>query len=171
MDNLEFLRATNNIGYGSARIPSLRDSEIVSLLGPLLSSDGAPGLRELGDQVRSEQCSALEAFAERAASWAVRQNDVGIIEVGLLALGLAARRGDPREIAMSASLLWRAAELISASPGLLFARTETRLGATEGGALSSFANRKGADRSIEAMGFRESEDADGFRFVYATDFV
>ncbi|MFJ8689860.1 hypothetical protein [Micromonospora wenchangensis] len=107
----------------------------------------------------------LTVFAERAASIAVRHQDVHEIRAGLLAVVISQEiADDPRESIAALSLLYRAAEMIGGDPNSEFVAASNAVGGEVGGLLD-FLRRSQEDRSIEAMGYEEGDDQGGFCFV------
>jgi hypothetical protein len=104
----------------------------------------------------------LAVFAERAAALAVRRQDSLDLRAGLLAAVAAhATTDDPREVIPAFALLYRAAELTGQDPAAEFG-TAARL--TGSPVPLAFLDRDPRDRTIQAMGYEESEDEQGFRF-------
>ena len=138
-------------------IPSPRDEELIRLL----TRSSAPLLE---DEVRPEHAQVLLAFAERAATLAVRRRDTSVLTAGLKALTLAADL-DARDATILLPLYFDAAMRLDSDPAVLFA-TAVVSAPKDGVAASlrSFANRSPEDRSLEAMGYVASADSDGFRY-------
>ena len=97
----EWLRATNNRGYGPLPIPQPRDAEIEALLRSWMALDEST--RQAAAQgIAEEQRFTLLAYSERMASLAVRKRNQELIRLGLLALGIDGWRGDWRVISQCA---------------------------------------------------------------------
>jgi hypothetical protein len=156
--DLEILDPSQNEGYLDERLPSARDREILDLI----SGAGKNGrLRELSAHLSGNHVPVLLAFAERMAALAVRNRDPEMIRRGLLAACLTFAVGDRRDALLVLPLLWRSAERLLLDPASEFAAVSDDLGCDE---LSQFARRDPEDRSIESMGYVESQDDDGFRY-------
>jgi len=159
----EWLRATNNRGYGPLPIPQPRDAEIEALLRSWMALDEST--RQAAAQgIAEEQRFTLLAYSERMASLAVRKRNQELIRLGLLALGIDGWRGDWRDNAALISLHYDAAQRVGADPASLFETTAGVLSPKAANALRSFLRRAPADKSLEAMGYEAGTDADGFRY-------
>ncbi|WP_041289194.1 hypothetical protein [Kribbella flavida] len=106
----------------------------------------------------------LAAFAERAASIAVRHQDSREVRAGLLAAVIALDlTTDQRDVVPVLALLYRATEMIGDDPALAFL-TVTELCGGRTRPLREFLARSPADKTIQAMGYDEGDDGHGFRF-------
>lgn len=156
------LDPTNNEGYGSARLPCVRDGEIASIVRRI---EGPEDFGEAKQTLGHGHGSVLSAFAERMASLAVREKSREALRDGLSAEQLAlAVVGDYRDSLPALSLLFRASELIGADPAMEFAAVAAVAGSPDDQPLLDFAGRDQEDRSLESMGYIEQDDEDGFRF-------
>lgn len=150
------LTAADNVGYGTQPIPAPRDYEILNLL----TGVGVAAF----DGLSPEHANTLTAFAERAASWAVRTGDVLLVKAGLYAVGRSLSVCDKRDALIAMSLLYRACEKSGIDARRAFSESAFGLGPTAQEFVDEFLKRSQRDKSIEAMGFSESMDSDGFRF-------
>lgn len=105
--------------------------------------------------------SVLEAFAERAASLAVRTKDDIWIRNGVAALCATSIASDRRESEIVLCLLYDAAIRLGLSPRAVF---------SEGlflkrNLIESFLCRDEKDKSLSSMGYIAGSDPDGFRYV------
>lgn len=153
---LQFLTAAANVNYGRLPIPCDRDFQILTWLTGLD--------QELLRSPTFDQANTLLAFAERAASWAVRTGGTRLILGGLSAVGVAAPASDPRNVVVALSLLHRACELNGADPRLVFSEAVGSFKERVQDLFQSFLDRSPRDKSIEAMGFSEAMDDTGFLF-------
>ncbi|TVT40862.1 hypothetical protein FNH05_23310 [Amycolatopsis rhizosphaerae] len=156
------LEPTKNFNYGSQDLFSARDNQIRDLL--LKVKDGTmfeqakQFLPRDGDRV-------LSAFAKRAASMAVRHQDARELRAGILAAAIDQEvSSDFREGLPALALLYRAAEMIGRNPDLEFSAINDLSGG-RARSLVDFLRRPPEDKSIEAMGFEEGDDKQGFRFL------
>jgi hypothetical protein len=152
----DVLDPANNAGYGTWRLPAVRDTEIADRVRELLASRPVPSL----DPGR---VAVLSAFAERMATLARRTGSVDRLRAGLDAMVLAHLGAADRDAVVPLALLWRSAEVLGIDPREVFLAAETRAG-TDGGALARFADRRPEDRGIDAMGYLEVEDEFGFHY-------
>jgi hypothetical protein len=156
------LEPANNIGYGREVLPCGRDGQIRDLILDLTVNVSFEQVMQL---VPHDADSVLSAFAERTASHAVRQQDERELRAGLYAAALAlALTTDAREVLPAVALLYRAATMIGRDPDREFAAVSHWIGDHASG-LVDFTRRAPADRTIEAMGFVEGADENGFRFL------
>jgi hypothetical protein len=156
------LEPQNNIGYGREDVPCARDGQIKDLILDLTANVSFEQVMQL---VPRDADGVLSGFAERSASLAVRHRDERELRAGLYATALAlALTTDAREVLPSVALLYRAAAMIGHDPDREFVAASGWIGDHAPG-LVDFTRRAPADRTIEAMGFEEGVDEDGFRFV------
>jgi hypothetical protein len=159
------LETKANHGYGPKPIPIERDFEINEFLDAVIAA--SPEERaDLIASLDALHAPVLRAFAERMASFAVRQRSSEPLRRGLLALALGGAADDEREMIMVLPLIYRSAQLIDADPDSLFGETSQALGGgTASELIRDFPARSVEDRSLTAFGFTEGRDADGFRYV------
>lgn len=156
------LQPQNNVGYGSQDLPSTRDGEIRDLILHLADNDSFDHVTHL---IPDGADLILGAYAHRAATIAVRRHDPRELRAGLIAAALAEPlSSDPREVIPALALLYRAAIIIGHDPDPEFATVNSLTGDRAPG-LAGFTRRTPHDRTIQVMGYQESEDKDGFRFT------
>ena len=161
----DILRAAGNVGYGPRPIPDRRDKEIENLLSRYMARSDSTG-DPIDAPLSNDHSSALGAFSERMASLAVRTQDMRLITLGLVALGLATNQSrDVREEILIISLHYAAARKLSADPARIFLGAALYVAGPGKGLIISFLSRSAQDKSLASMGYREGQDADGFRFV------
>jgi hypothetical protein len=158
---LDILDPELNEGYLNQQLPSSRDREIVSLLNAATQSGQ---LEDLSHLLERPQSAVLLAFAERMASLAARTSDRDALRSGLLAAAVATVASDVRDALLVLPLLWRSAEHLKLDPATELAMAAKRLPLASA-TLEQFAARSPEDRKIEAMGYVESVDEDGFRYA------
>lgn len=147
---LDALNPAGYEGYGLDPLPSPRDRRVRAVL-EALTGEATSGIPKGAERV-------LGAFAERAASLAVRRRDTETLRLGGVAAALALSvAGDFRDELPALALLCRAAELIGVDPRAVLPADEP--------VVTDFLRRAPRDRAIGAMGFRETVEDDGFRFV------
>jgi hypothetical protein len=149
--------------YAEAAIPNERDVAIVALLRKACRTGGLGQLVEL---IRPEvEAETLRTFALRMASLSVRRAEPGLLRLGLLAVAVSSLRGlDRHDDGSVLAPLWRSASLLSLDPTTEFTTAAARFppGAAP---LEGWLGRPERRRDLSAMGFHESADADGFRYV------
>lgn len=156
------LGPARNVNYGREELASTRDGQIRDLL---LGMADEAGFEQVAGLVPRDADEVLNAFAERAASIAVRHQDARELRAGLIAAAIAhVISGDPREVVPALALLYRAAEMIGNDPRSEFAFVSEIFGGSER-ALYDFLNRTTEGKAIEAMGYEEGDDVRGFRFL------
>jgi hypothetical protein len=144
-------------GYLHWPLPCPEDHEIAEIIDPLVLDPTV--------LTNASQANVLSAFAARMAMLAVRRQSHEFIVKGLLASTLAlSGHSDFRDVISDLALLYRAAELIGERPKELFVSTADRLPPELAEWLISFAGRTPEDRSLQAFGYVEKYDKDGFRF-------
>lgn len=156
------LDPAKNVNYGRQDIPSARDSQIRELL-LRVSDQGA--VDRIAPWMPRDASRVLNVFAERAASLAVRHQDARELRVGLLAAAIARTlTDDERDVLPALALLYRAAEKIGHDPDVQFTAVQKLCGG-HGRFLTEFLRRTAVDKSIDAMGYEESHDKQGFKFI------
>lgn len=160
LHDLSILDLEANVGYLDEQLPNVRDAEIAALVRN--TADRA-GLAELEGEVDRAQVPVLLVFAERMASLAVRRHDVASLTDGLRAAALATA-GDTRDAMVALALLWDAAGRIGVGASDAFRSVAGDL-PRGGPALERFAERDPEDQTIEAMGYRTT-DEDGLRYEW-----
>jgi len=161
MDLLLYLASDATDGYGRQPIPSSIDDKVRELMTSLEAMD---------TQARHTTLSIMEvrhgfvllAYAERMASLSVRTKKKELIVSALSALAIGAKLVYFKEAMPVMSLLYRSIEKLDLNPqNILFSP-----GSFADQQFSEFAkgflSRSDEDRSIEAMGYVENSDSDGF---------
>lgn len=152
----------SNRGYGASPLPSERDGEIAALVAYLVEE-----LRPDTPNLALEACHApvLLAFAERMATLAIRRHSADHLRDGLRAVALAGSvASDPREVLLILPLLWRSAQILGLDPSAEFGAIGRSLAGPGGEQLIAFLSRSEEDRGIQAMGYSEAIEEDGFRY-------
>ncbi len=155
-DSLEVLRPERNRGYLKTPLPKQRDTDISELVG-----SGGPDLSRVGRT--HDHHPVLRVFAERMASWAVRTGDLETLKTGLVALSLAGL-GESRDTLTILPLFLHAAKKLGFDPVALFREAAQTASPAAAEVLEGFLRREAEDQTLEAMGYREGRDADGFRY-------
>lgn len=161
--NAAWLDVASNQGYGRLPIPAPRDEQILALLREwqCLSEEEREAASRL---ITKDQMLTLLAFSERMASLAVRVRNRAFVVSGLIALGLDGWRTDWRENMLLLCLHFDASKKIGADLDSIFQEAANTLSSKVSTALVAFLKRSPADQSLEAMGYKESVDEDGFRY-------
>lgn len=144
-------------GYLARPLPDALDLTVVSALAavrPAVDDHPLIGRSRAADSV-------LEAFAERAASLAVRTKDDIWMRSGVVALCATSTASDRREAEIVLCLLYDAAKRLGLSPKQVF---------SEGlflkrNLIESFLCRDENDKSLSSMGYVAGADSDGFRYI------
>jgi hypothetical protein len=160
---LQLLDSKQSNGYGNLPIPCAIDDEVHALVAHLVALDPA-GRRDLLSRMTQRHGYALLAFAERMAALAVREVRPELVDIGLSAAAISADLVDFRDALMVLSLLYRSAEKLGLDPSAAFAKVESFGNQYFDECIRRFPHRAEADRSIQAMGYVESEDQEGFRY-------
>ena len=161
-----WLASSDLDGYGPRPIPDPADTRIDALVDAVLADPAWLGPAVAASIDGDPRPFALTAYSERVAARAVRDRRPADLSRALLAIALAFNgAADWRDVMLFLPLPWRSAELLDADPAALYAQVAelpTGLGTRF---VRGFLDRSPADRRIGAMGFREGEDAGGFRYV------
>lgn len=144
-------------GYLARPLPDALDRAVVNALAAVRSAvDDHP----LIGHSRSAD-SVLEAFAERAASLAVRTREESWIRNGVVALCATSTSSDRREAEMVLCLLHDAAKRLGLSPKEVLSKGRF----LKRDLIENFLRRDESDKSLSSMGYAAGADSDGFRYV------
>ena len=150
--------------YGPRPIPDPIDDEVRELVRSVDEADWETR-KVLFGLMNAHHGWVLLAFAERMASLAVRTGNPQNVSEGLEALAYGAQFIDLREAILIMSLLYRSATKLNLDAVVLFDEA-ARLGDADFAAVArTYPSREEHSRSIAAMGYIESDDHDGFRYV------
>lgn len=152
----------NSLEYNKfSPIPCLFDSKISDLIDTYVntSSEGQNFIRGVFSHKYS---STFFFFSERMACLAIREKLEKHIFEGLIAHAIENGKFDWRENILVLSLLYHSAVKIGTDPTLLFNRAAAFAEGEIKKIIQNFPNRVPEDRSIEAMGYVESENEQGF---------
>ena len=160
----EWLFTKLNIDYAKMPLPSDIDSQISLLVRSWLTLEEPARIAALA-RVSEEHTYLLIGYSARMATLAVREHEAEYILLGLVALGLDGWCGDWRNNALVVPLHYDAARRIGLSPDHIFEEAASVLPSSPADFLRSFLHRTEEDKSIEAMGYSVSADANGFLYV------
>jgi hypothetical protein len=145
------------------RIPNEKDRSITELLERWVALDERE--RQISaSKISFTQAQILRAYGERMASAAVREHDARRIFFGLIALGLDGWSYDWRENVMILALLYDSAQRIDANPVEVITKAASLLAPSASVQMQHFLSRSAHDQSIQAMGYENGRDVDGFRY-------
>ena len=153
-------------GYAPANFPDSRDAEVDDFVdglcraGPGAVQAVAPRLSEKGRQV-------LAAYAERAASRAVRDMDPDRLTHGLVALVIAGLDHNSLEALLRMPLFEDASRRLGVEPSDLFEDVAGIVGHPGSVNLMVWLARRPEDRTLDSMGFSVGNDKSGFRYVWS----
>jgi hypothetical protein len=160
--NLDLLKPEVNTGYLPQPIPATRDGEIGMLLSRVLE---AKCLARFNQMIEDGHAVVLRAFAERMASSAVRNLDVANLRLGLIALLLSWHGPDSREALTVFPIFLDAISRLNLDLTSFVASIRQTVGDQLIDPLIEFLKRTEVNKSLEAMGYAEGADDDGFRYV------
>ncbi len=143
-------------GYFAKELPCPIDNDVQSVLRRL-KERWDPQM--LG--MTAVHGNVLVVFAERMANYGVRARDAELLEQALWALAIAAKLVYYKEVLPIVSLVYRSAELLGLDTRSLFLQGHGPGGGDFDEYLARFVERSAKDRSIEAMGYVESQGVDG----------
>jgi hypothetical protein len=161
---LFFLEENYTDGYGTWPIPHPLDEKILNLIERWKKLDVKERI-ETSNFITSKYHFVFLAFSERMASNSVRKINPQYIADGLIALGLDGWAFDWRDNVLVLSLLYHSTVLIGAEPKTIFTNAGKLLSPNVQKAFTLFLNRNPEDKAIAAMGYVESMDKDGFRYL------
>jgi len=158
--DLDVLSPENNTGYLPRPIPVIRDGQIADLLSRSMAEYS---LARLSLRLTDGHAMVLRAFAERMASAAVRNRSPEQLRIGLIALLLGIGRADLREGLAVLPLFHNGLLKLHIDPPAFADSVRQTVGDRLADPFVQFMNR--ADKTLEAMGYQEGVDTDGFRYV------
>lgn len=106
----------------------------------------------------------LLVFAERMASIGVREKSSKRLLDGLIALIIEDGRGDIRANIMIMAPLYDASEKVGADPDNLFRTAASYSNNEVAELIRTFPERSSRNKSLRAMGYKEVDSPDGFRY-------
>ena len=159
---LVLLKSAIGSAYYKQPIPSEIDKGINKILEEFAAFDQVD-MKQIADGVSGDDARVLGFFAERMASLAVRENSIAHLKQGVVALLIYAQTEDPRDVVLVLSLLHDAGIKISGNPKQVFNEVSSVIGDAQ--LLSGFLARSDEDKSINAMGYEESESSEGFLYT------
>jgi hypothetical protein len=160
---LLYLASDATDGYGLSPIPSPIDEKVRNLVASFEAMDITSRQVTLSN-MDERHGFVLIAFAERMSSLAVRTKNVDLIAEALSALAISARLVYFKEVMPVVSLLYRSAQNLGIDPRRPL--SDPFCVGDEGFSefVNKFPDRSHEDRSIEAMGYEENSDGDGFLY-------
>lgn len=160
--DLEILRPEANPGYLQAPLPTSRDGEIIALLSQVIAEDR---VAEFAHQLLEQQGLVLRVFGERMASAAVRNKDPALLKTAAIGFLLDVSYSDVRDVLIVLPLFCDAIKRLKLNAKSFCKSVRAITGEQLASPLEKFLKRKEQDKSLEAMGYIASADADGFRYV------
>lgn len=155
--------------YEESPIPDGRDDAVGALVTKALDADI---LEDLVALIEPRYDSAiLGIYAARMASLCVRRSDPSLLRNGLIAVGLAHRKTlDARDDTTSQALLWRSAEILGLDPTEEFTWAAAKI-PSSASFFTSWLKRRAKFKNVASVGYKESADKDGFRYVWGKDYA
>ncbi|HEX2203894.1 MAG TPA: hypothetical protein VHG91_11375 [Longimicrobium sp.] len=150
-------------GYLRQPLPAAADAP-PERLARLFAGAPPEARAQMSGLVTQRVADFLLAFAERMASLAVRERSPDRLRLGLAAVALEDFRYDSREDLLVLAPLYHAAGKIGADPRDLFDEAAALAPGAGADGLRSFLRHRDLHRILDALGYRESADADGFRY-------
>jgi hypothetical protein len=155
------------LAYYGSPLPSAKDDEIAGLVDAYLAEPPAERLK-IATGLDDSQANWLGTYAHRMALLSVRQKSRDILGSAIVALLMAAKVTDPRDSTMTIAVLYRAAQLLGLGEDPFRDAAPEAPDAAAGKLLLSYLDRADADKTVEAMGYRELNGKNGLIIVYGT---
>ncbi len=159
---IALLKLALDSAYYQQSIPGKFDEEISDIIADLSGRDNKE-VEIIANSISGDHGRVLGLFSERMASLAIRQNSIDPVKRGLFALLIYARTEDPRDVLLVLSLLHDAILKVGQNPKVVFNEANTYLNASS--LLNDFLKRSEEDKSIDAMGYKESSNDEGFLYA------
>lgn len=164
-NTLDRLIDDEHLDYASQPIPCELDYVMGNLVN--LYKRLSPEKRETVQSLTSERNSyTLLAFAERMAALGVREGSRERLLDGLLALIIENYNADWRDNLTKLAPLYHSAVKIGIDPQGLFMEAASYGNNEVAEVIREFPQREPEDRSIEAFGYKEFHEIDGFRYKW-----
>lgn len=163
-DVIEFLGSSQTNGYGPMPIPVGIDDDIHDILLPFFRNGQGNG-NAWTSHITERHGFVLMAYAERMASRAIRESRKDLLFESLSALALATPVVYIKEAIPIVGLILHSAHKLGVSPQDLLMDRKRIPSMVVDNLIMEYEERQEEDRSIEAMGYIEGVDADGFRYV------
>ena len=150
-------------GYLGLPIPAAEDQVVTDFLDSSVAAGPAEIIR-LTTEASRDGRDVLLAYAERAATLAVRLRDRGAVIRALIAVEIGGLSYGSRQALITMSLIDRACRIIGCDFEDALEEAARKVGHPGTLAFATWLTRSAEDRAIEAMGYGEGQDVDGFRF-------
>jgi hypothetical protein len=144
--------------------PGGREAKDATVAAVMARIDSSESFERLAALVDVKIAGALNGFAHRMATLAVRSRDSAIVVQGLVAAQLVMMVDDPRDALVTYSLLYRSAEEVGVGASELFCSTSFMPSGEFQETPAEFAKRDPAIRSISAMGMMLVDTPEGPAF-------
>jgi len=138
-----------------------RAAKDAAMAAVMMAVDSAESFERLAALVDVKTASALNGFAHRMATLALRSRDRAQVIQGLIAAQLVMMVDDPRDALVTYSLLYRSAEEIGLDASEVFRTTSLMPSGEFRQTPAEFAKRDPAIRNISAMGMMLVEGPEG----------
>ena len=164
---MNFIGALNRITtcaieqkYHSHAIPSDIDNEISEAIKNFIKEGN---VFDEGKELESDAYKLLALYAERMASLAVRESNIDRVETGIVAISIIqhSEESDIRDSLLIVSILHDAVTKLGLDPANYFGKWGRFF--KDDSLLSDFLKRDKEDKSIQVMGYEESDDG-GFLY-------
>jgi hypothetical protein len=152
--------------YGLAVFPDARDTELDEYARGLRSG-GPAAVRIALDTVSQKGRQVLGAYAERAASRAVRDKDRDLLVLGSTALVVGGLDQNALEALTRMPLIEDASKRLGIELADVFEEVAGIVSHPGSVNLMRWLSRAPEDRTPECMGFAAAEDGSGFRYRFA----
>jgi hypothetical protein len=163
MISIDILQEKDNKGYGATRIPNTTDESIGTLIDEFIHL-GDNERETVTESIQDEHIKVLLAYAERMSSYAIRTNNQNNqILCALIAVSFTYDKCYFKEVVPVLCLIFNSIQRLSLSEDdILKELRQVVPGSTA--LIDEFNGRSQEDKQIDAFGYLESKDEDGFRY-------
>lgn len=155
----------NHINYRMERIPNDLDQMVSDLIDIYLKASQDKRI-EIAGNFNSYHSMTFIVYAERMASYSVRQRSRSDLMRGLLAIVIEGFKYDPRDDWTVLGALYHSAIKIGKDPSELFHEAANYADDLTAKYILDFINRNDLINILDVMYYDEGRDEDGFRYLH-----
>jgi hypothetical protein len=151
------------VSWGRAPFPDPRDADVDAYVRALREG-GQPAVAATVAAVSERGRKVLRAYAERAATRAVRNDAADLLVLASIALVMGGLDQNDREALLRMPLVEDASRRIGVDLATVFEEVAGLVGHPGTVNLVLWLSRAPEDRTLEGIGFAAGDDGDGFRY-------